>query len=175
MKKLVLLLIIGTIPHLSFSQYQWIKLDNGEIFFEKVYDRDSVDEKSIEKLLVSSIPRSKCVSDFVKTEGLITAKMSDCYVDYKKYGGKWGTTLAHFNHPMFANVTVVWKDNKYRVTVSNIYWLTAGLGKLTATETFTKRRATIIDPGKVAVNGGRYLEQFLSDVFSIQSSQKSDW
>lgn len=174
MKKLILLLIVIFSPLFSNAQYAWIKMEKGDVFFEKVYSVDSTDAKQIEQMLMTGVPRAKDVSNFTKTPDMITAEIKNCLVDYKKYGGKWGTTAVYMNHPFFAAVSILWKDNKYKVTVSNMYFDTAGLGKMTGSDIFTKRGKEL-DQSKIVVRSGEYLEQYLSDLFYMVKNQKSDW
>jgi hypothetical protein len=173
--QLLMLLITSTSYSQDVGPYKYLKKENGAVFFERVYDMDSVSAQEVESFLTANLPSIRDFSDFVKTPDVITGKVKDCLVDYKRYGGKWGNTLALLNHPMFANVSIVWKDNKYRVTVNNIYFMTAGLGKMKLDEVVTKRRGTEFDPNRTVVSGGIYVEKYLSELFEIEKSKKADW
>jgi len=154
--------------------YKWIKMEKGDVFFEKVYNLENTDAASIEHILMNGVPRVKDISGFTKTSDIITAEIKNTLVDYRKYGGKWGTTAVYMNHPFFATVSILWKDNKYKVTVSNMYFNTAGLGKMTGGDVFTKRGREF-DHSKIVMRSGEYLEQYLSDLFAFDKLGKSEW
>ncbi|MDP9229727.1 MAG: hypothetical protein M3O67_03520, partial [Bacteroidota bacterium] len=83
----VFLLILLIIPFLGNAQFDNLKLDKGQVYFEKVYSLDSSDAGSVERLLILNIPKLKDVGDFSKTNDIITAKIKGALIDYKKYGG----------------------------------------------------------------------------------------
>jgi hypothetical protein len=179
MKKLFLLTFL-LLPAIAFGQaenpYKYLKLDNGSVFFERVYNIDSASAQEVESLLISKVPSVKDLSEFSRSSDVITGRLKDCLVDYKRYGGKWGNTLVLLNHPMFASISIVWKENKYRVTVSNIYFMTAGFGKMKLDDTITKKRGQEFDQNNIVLRGGTYLEQYLSDLFDFSKAKpKSDW
>ena len=104
----------------------------------------------------------------------ITAKIINTLIDYRKFGGKWGNTSAILNHPFYGDVTVVWKDGKYKVTITNMYFNADGLGLMKCDDLFTKSRGTVLKEGDDAVKTGRYIDLYLSDLFSIKPIS-SDW
>ncbi|MCF0074002.1 hypothetical protein LZD49_26205 [Dyadobacter sp. CY261] len=174
---LFLFLSIDSIGQNSSAElpFKYLKKDNNQIFFEKVFEVDSANSSQIEQMLIANIPKTKDVRDFQKNSNVITAYISNCLIDYKKYGGKWGNTQVFMNHPFFSNVTVVWKDGKYKVTLSNMEWHTS-LGNLTMTEALTKwAQGKEWDLSKSKVKAGQYVEQYFSDLFSFSEVNKSDW
>lgn len=174
MKPLLSILLLAT-PFLVKAQYDNLKLENGQVYFEKVYSVDSSDAYSIERLLTMNVPKLKDVNDFNKTSDIITAKIKDALIDYKKYGGKWGNTAAFLNHPFFGEISIVWKDQKYRVTVSNMHFNTAGFGIMKCSDLVTKKRGTELETSKGMITAGQYIEKYLSDLFLIQKSSNEDW
>lgn len=167
-------------PPLAFAQskspYESIKLENSQVFFEKVYFLDSLSAANIERLLVGQMPRVKNLKGFTKSEGIITAISEDCTIDYKKYGGKWGNTLLYLNHPFFATVSIVWKDGKYKVSMNNMEWHAAGVGTATSTDVFTKwERARTGICRRFFLKGGEYVDRYFSDLFAAKNSIKDDW
>jgi hypothetical protein len=172
MKYLFLLYIL--FPFYLSAQFDNLKLENTQIFFEKVYPVDSLKIGDIEKLLLTGVPKLKDVTSFEKAQDIIIAKINNTLIDYKKYGGSWGSTAVFLNHPFFADVSIVWKDGKYKVTVSNMYFNTAGFGIMKCSDIFTKNRGTELSTNNNVVEAGQYIEKYLADLFLIKQD-KNDW
>lgn len=173
MRNIFLILILS--PYWGNGQYENLKLEKGQIVFEKIYFLDSTTVMPIERLLNLSIPKLKDVSEFNKSSDIITAKITDCYIDYKKYGGKWGSTAAVLNHPFFGDVSIVWKENKYRVTVTNMYFNTDGLGVMKCSDMLLKKNRSELLKSKGAISTGIYIEKYLADLFLVSESGNDDW
>lgn len=171
----ILLFAILFLPTICNGQYENLKLEKGQVFFERVYILDSTDQSKIERLLALNIPKLKDVSEFIKQTDIISAKIKDALVDYKKYGGKWSNTAAFLNHPFFGDVSIVWKENTYRITISNMYFNTAGFGIMKCSDLFTKKKGTEFDTSKNAVKAGVYIEKYLTDLFQLNQMNKEDW
>ena len=172
MKKLILVFLLT--PFFVRAQYDNLKLENTQIFFEKVYPFDSLKTSDIEKLLLTGVPKLKDVTGFEKAQDIIIAKINNTLIDYKKYGGSWGSTAVFMNHPFFGDVSIVWKDGKYKVTVSNMYFDTAGFGIMKCSDIFTKKRGTELSTNSNAVAAGQYIEKYLANLFLIKQDKK-DW
>lgn len=172
MKKLTLFFLL--LPFFVQAQYDYLKLENTQIFFEKVYILDTLKSSNIEKLLLTGVPKLKDVTSLERAQDIITVKIRNTYIDYKKYGGKWGNTPAFLNHPFFGDVSIVWKDGKYKVTVSNMYFNTAGFGIINCSDILTKKNGTEVNIGVAATVAGQYIEKYLADLFLITSS-KNEW
>ena len=170
-----ILIFLMLFPFNSRSQFNNLKLEKGQVYFEKEYTLDSIDITSVEKLLTMNVPKIKDVSDFNKSVDFITAKLKDAYIDYKKYGGKWGNTWAVLNHPFFGDVSIIWKDQKYRVTITNMYFNTAGFGIMKCSDMFAIKNATEFTNSKISIKSGEYVEKYLSDLFLINKSAKDNW
>jgi len=172
MKNLILSFLL--VPFLVHAQYNNLQLENTQIFFEKVYTVDSLKTSDIEKLLLTGIPILKDVTSFQKSQDVIIAKINNTLIDYKKHGGSWGGTAVFMNHPFFGDVSIVWKDNKYKVTVSNMYFNTAGFGLMKCSDIFTKKRGTELSTNSNTITAGQYIEKYLADLFLIKQAKK-DW
>jgi hypothetical protein len=171
---LVLFTIVLLKPTSLFSQYENLKLQNAQFYFEKTYLLDSMDKSEVEQVLLNGVPKLKDLTEFNKAPDIITAKIINTLIDYRKFGGKWGNTSAILNHPFYGDVTVVWKDGKYKVTITNMYFNADGLGLMKCDDLFTKSRGTVLKEGDDAVKTGRYIDLYLSDLFSIKPIS-SDW
>ena len=171
---IVLFTVVLSNPTSLFCQYENLKLENAQIYFEKTYQLDSMDKSKVEQVLINGVPKLKDLTEFKKTEDIITAKISNTLIDYRKFGGKWSNTSALLNHPFYADVTIVWKDGKYKVTITNMYFIAEGLGLMKCNDMFTKSRGTVLKDGDDAVKTGRYIDMYLSDLFAIKLIS-SDW
>jgi hypothetical protein len=147
------------------SQYSNLKLESSQLIFEKIYELDSASSEEIEKLIKEATPRTNGITDFQKSEDIVTARIDGIFIDYKKYGGRWGNTPAVLNYPFFGDLTILWKEGKYRVIVTNMYFKTDGFGIMKCSEIFLKNRGTELRTGTDAVTAGMYIEKHLSDLF----------
>ena len=181
MKKIVLLLLICSIANAQESPFKYLKYENGEVLFDKVYMVDSLSASQVETLLAERLPSAKNVISISKGAESFSGQLEKCYIDYEKYGGKVMTTLMLLGYPLSASVTAYWKDGKYRIVVDRMQWITqitlmgtSASGANSATETFHPRKEW--KTGKTSVNGGKYVEQYLADLFDFsKTKQKTDW
>lgn len=169
MKYLFLLLL----PFSLQAQYENLKFEDKRIYYEKVYIMDSISASKIESLLAGFLPTVNGFADFTKTPDIITGKLDKIYIDYKKYGGKWGNTLLHLNHPFTGSVSAYWKDGRYRILVTNMFFMTDGFGKVTLEEVATNLKGDQLRTSKPIVNGLQYVEKYLSDLFIMK--KVADW
>lgn len=172
MKNLIILFLLT--PFFVHAQYDNLKLENAQIFFERIYPVDSLKTSDIEKLLLTWVPKLKDVTNFEKAQDIIIVKINNTIIDYKKYGGSWGNTAVFMYHPFFGDVSILWKDGRYKVTVSNMYFITAGFGIMKCSDIFTKKRGTELSTNKNTVAAGQYIEKYLTDLFLIKQDKK-DW
>jgi hypothetical protein len=171
MKHLLTLLLL--IPSLVRSQYQYLKLENSHIIFERIYSVDStLNKDEVEKMLTLNVPKISGITQFTKTPEIITANLANVDIDYRKYGGKWVNTAVFLNYPMFGQVSIVWKPAKYKVTVAGMYFDThTSLGLLKCDDILTSKKGSQFNiQQKTVITGGGYLERYLDELFYIKSS-----
>lgn len=152
------------------TQYQFLKIENSQVIFEKTYEIDSTGSAEIEKLLLANLPKFKDVSILTKTNDIITAKINSTLIAYKKYGGKWGTTALQLNHPFFADVSIIWKDNKYKVMVTNMRFESSSLGIAKVTDLLTNDEETQFSERPICTKAGTYIEKHLADLFKVDKN-----
>jgi hypothetical protein len=168
--------IIFFIPAILKSQVvENLKLENKQMIFEKIYLLDSLESNTVEKLLTLNIPKVQDLSNFSKTNEIIIAKIANAKIDYRKYGGKFGNTPTILNYPFFCDVSIVWKDQKYRVTISNMYFAGNPIGTVKASEIFTSNKGAEFDNSKNVKKAMYYIDNYLSDQFKINISEKDNW
>lgn len=172
--KPIIFLAVSLMPIISMAQVaENLKLENKQIIFEKVYSLDSLESSKVEKILTLNIPKIQDLTDFSKTNEIIIAKISNATIDYRKYGGKWGSTSTILNYPFYCDVSVVWKDQKYRVTLTNMYFFGNPLGNVKASEIFTSNKGTEFNHS--CTKALYYIDSYLSDLFMISASTKDNW
>ncbi len=170
---IILIIIIPTVLYAqNNSPYRSLKLDNNQVIYQQTFGCDSVYSENIKKMLSTFVPTIRNLKDYHLEGDVITGTLSGSYVDYKKYGAKWGNTAAFLNHPFSANVNFQWKDGKYRATATSIVFHTAGLGDMDATNLFSKgRQAKDWNSNAIIIRAGEYLEQYLTDLFTAKQTE----
>ncbi len=163
----------------SDSPYRYLKIIDNQVVFQKVYEMEGLSESDVERLLTSNTPKVKNLTEFRKYEGVITARLNEADIDLTKYGlSVWSNYDALLNHPLFCDVSIDWKEGKYRVTLSSLLFKAEGLGDITGTDAYCK----ILKKGnkewstvKNRVKGGLLLERYLSDLFDFSTKTQEDW
>ena len=160
------------VPFFVHAQYQYLKLENSQVLFEKVYAIDSLANNGIEKLLLKEVPKFKDLKGFQKVQDTIIAKIENTSIDYKKYGGKWSNTDAFMNYRFSGDVLILWKDSKYTVTVSNMYFNKNGSDKIKCSDILTKDNRTRFGTRRIGISSRKYLEKYLADLFLIKQNHE---
>lgn len=168
MKRIITLIIMAvTISANSINaQYQYLTHNNGKEAFVCVYDVEGSDANEIEKLLTSSIPRIPGFTDFYKSEGIITGKIENIRIDLEQYGCRMGNTSAMVYNPFFANVVIEWKEDRYRVTMSNMEFRDRTLGAFR--DPFSRKDRFLT--GKTILRSGACFEQYFRDLFALKNT-----
>jgi len=160
-------------PFFVQAQYQYLKLENSQIFFEKIYSIDSLANNGIKKLLLKEVPNLKDLKGFQNSKDTIIAKIENTFIDYKKYGGRWSNTDAFMNYPFSGDILIVWGDGKYKVMVSNMYFNKKGSSdKIKCSDLFTKDKRTRFGTRKIGISSRKYLEKYLADIFLIKKNHE---
>lgn len=150
------------------TNYKYLRKVNNQVVFEKTYILDSLNSETIEDLLTSSFPSLADVSSFQKSIKIISFDLKNVYIDYKKYGLKRMTMSPILAFPMSCNVSIIWKDGKYRITASNISFnvVTFGIQKLTD---HILNDSLWFDEKKVVTTMGHCVELFFAEKFKIET------
>jgi hypothetical protein len=160
MRKL-LLLIATIVPFFCFSQN--LKAVNGALVYEKIFSSTSPD---IEELLTKNCSSLRDTKDFFKGKDYISLKFHRAEIDFRSQGGKWGNTAVWIQHPFYANVNVMWKDGKYKVTVSNMKTIVDANGMdFPFNDMFIKKGQ--INGGGIRGNALQYLDNWLTKTFTF--------
>ncbi|MRX46667.1 hypothetical protein GJJ64_05670 [Pedobacter sp. HX-22-1] len=172
MKKLILLFCL--IPFFAQAQYDYLKLENTQLVFEKVYALDSLKDTDIEKLLSAGVPKLKDVTIVEKSNELIIAKIKNSYIDYRRFREYWRIAPSYLGDQFFGDVAIMWKDGKYKVTVNNMYFYSTTHGMMKSTDIFTRKRGSELKTNTNTIVSGGYIERYLADLFLVKPD-KNNW
>lgn len=195
MKRLLFLLFL--LPFSSFAQTDTVNtyvfpgiqdsiagtsliLKNNVLLFQKVYS-SALNKDGLANALRSFLPtvNSFELSDVTnQTTYQLKGKISNYFVNYRKYGdGNSGVSnLIYF--PLNADVLIQIKDGKYRVTISNLivqqYYESSIINKdNTALESFiTKNDRSKIQKNNKSIKTLRYIDNELNFAFDLNSTAK---
>jgi hypothetical protein len=172
MKKLtILLLLTSSVYGQKFvdSLYTFKVVDNSKIVWQKIFTNEIDDlQNAFKKEVISNLQ----LDNLQEIKNTITFNVKDEYIDYKKYGGKWGNTPAVLNHPHNFLVIIDFKDNRYRVTVKSIEAVIEAANMKMLYDDFLSR-------GKIKNNKSNklmysYIHKYLIDKFTIKL-KNDDW
>ncbi|MEJ5105557.1 hypothetical protein [Chryseobacterium sp. MYb328] len=115
MKNIAILFTI-LISCLYYSQENSFSINNKQVVWQKIYDSTkNIDE--VKNILTSS---GKVNVTSIES-GILNGDVSDYMMDYKGAGNtRAGTPIFIYSSKFFTNFKIEFKENKYRVTITNI-------------------------------------------------------
>lgn len=173
MKQIIFFLLI------SFSAFSQIKhtttdfyLSEKKVYWQHIYEVKDKDSIELRNYFEKEILLSLKLSDLQSIENTISFKISDDSVDFRKYGGKAMTTAFLSQLPLNYLVIIDFKNQKYRVTIKEIFlndnrtgnnYLSGNL-----TEFCTKKKATIFNESNTITKGLEYNNNHFLEKFTIK-------
>lgn len=157
----------------SDTNYKYLKNINNQIVFEKIYILDSLKSSQIEEMLISNIPNLSDIYDFQKSSNIITFSIKGVYIDVKRFGLRRMSMNGILAFPMNANISIVWKDGKYKLTTSNITFNVVSFGIQKLTQHILNSDGTLSEK-KLNIQLGHCVEETLSEKFTI-NGKSSNW
>lgn len=150
--------------------------------YENIFIIDSNSAWKIDTLLQHQLPLAPCITNIQYSNGIINCSFNNALVNYKKFVGSAMNTAMFLNDPFMANATIQIKYGKYKVTVTNI---TFNLSLVTLYNTshllqpaeniFLKNSNTQFKNRNTIIQAGKYLEQHLTDIFTLKNPTLTDW
>jgi len=138
MKKIILLFIL--VSGFSFGQVENFSVENHKIFWEKVYETNDTPE-----VIESKIKQFGYFYDIEKVDGKLVMKFKDVKPLYREAGQSVGYASMYISSGVFFGAALIeFKENKYRVTVSNVKSI---FEYLSITMNDSKTTITLEDPG----------------------------
>jgi len=181
-KILITLLLLG----FSFQVKSQISSSNfhlkeGKIQYEKIYEIDGGTEQELNQRLESFLPTiSGLKFDF--NEMGFTGKVQNVIIDYKKFGGKYMTTWIPLNYPLYGNISLQVKGNRYRLLLTGIETKENEFTEpILFDDYLTKNKGNEFTTNKTILNGLELLDKFLSEKFNLllfngeKKEDKDDW
>lgn len=95
-------------------------LIKGNTYYSNIYQDSTHDSVDLFNKVYTQIKTLEGVNDISIINGGIELKIENHKVDYKKQGVSWSNLCICFIHPMDFNVSIQFKNFKYKVTISNI-------------------------------------------------------
>lgn len=174
MKKNILLLAI-LITQNIFSQNQTdtlhnFKVEDNVLIWQKVFETNL---KEKEKTFITKIITHFKYNNLQEIDNIISFSVSDDTIDYKKYGGKWGTTAIFVQYPNNYLVVVDFKESKYRITIKNINLSSNNRNLATNLEDYVLRNNQIKN-SKTFNKALDYYNKHFTEKFTI-TTKKDDW
>lgn len=187
MKKLLLLLLI--VPLALFSQDDIqdsvantsFVIKNSEVIFSKVYT-DDVDNDQLIERLESFLPS---IGNFefkvnTSTPNQYNGSLTGTIVNYRKYGGTLMGANISLNYPIYANVIIQVKENRYRVLITDI--VIKGVPNALSPapidhhldNIITVKKRTKFRRGGEAIRTLGYINKHFSDLFNLDTPQSID-
>lgn len=164
----------------SNSIYSNLKIESKTIIFEKIYSKDSVSIDSLTKLINFSLGVVPQIEGLQKSGEGFVGRLKNCSFDNSLYDGSYMSRIICLNHPMFATFSIQIKEGRYRVVVSNIYFLvnlpTAGVFNTIAKleDALMKKDKEKFSAKPMNIRAGEYLQKYLSAMFQLKTI-KNDW
>jgi hypothetical protein len=177
MKKLSLIIVLLYGP-LSFSQDSELKLfdfilASQELIWQHVYKSD-LEKEELKNLYINNVLSSMSKNNLNQFEDRITFEIEGDKVNFKKYGGTWGSTAIFVQYPQNYLVVIDLKDKKYRVTIKDIKtdYRAANQGFSDLAITVTKKRKTEFKDANGATMGLRYIHKHFLNKFDMKQIKK---
>lgn len=178
MRKILIALLL--LPFISKGQdttglYSYLLLKDAQITFERVYDIPNTNKSELYNKLKSFIPSVPYLSQFNATaNGQFSGRLVKAMIPIQKYGGHAVGGYAPVKCPIDANVTILIKDNKYKIIISGILFEMSYLSKdfpdMTIEDLITKKKKTMFKTGEYIESGMVILQKYFTDEFTLKST-----
>ncbi len=173
MKLLTLLtILLLLVQSTEEQQAQNFYLENQSIKYKKVFEMNELNQSVIVEKLNTYLPTVSGLTNIQFNGNVFTGQINILTVNYRRYGGKWATTWGALNHPMNANITIQVKDNKYRLVITDIKFIsTSPYCVIHINKSATKKKGTKITKNKLVLKGLEYIDKFFTEKFTITEKQ----
>ena len=175
MKLLTFTMLLFAIVLQDEQQISNFYLENQSVQYRKVFELNNTSDSVMIKKLNSYLPTVSCLTNIQFNGNVFTGRIENLTVDYKKYGGRWGTTWIALNHPMNGNLTIQVKNNKYRVIISDMEFIsTSPYIVYDVNGTVTRKRGTEFSANNTIIQGLDFLDKCFTEKFTISEQQLDD-
>ncbi|MFB6456039.1 hypothetical protein ACE38W_12275 [Chitinophaga sp. Hz27] len=179
MKTLALLISLSlfgaqaTLAQESPSRYY--KLYNQAVIFERIYAADSINKTELLNLLQVAIPKIPGFINYRVNGDIITGRIINGLVDYKRFGHSLVGTPLLIMDPYNAAVTIEVKDGKYRVTLSSIVFNSqvGTVKEMNRMDDYVANKdKTLWKTGNSAQKILKYTDEYFSAIFTLPTDAR---
>jgi hypothetical protein len=175
MKKLILLFLVCCN---GFSQTKQAETDfylnNNKMYWQHVYETQNKSPDDLIKYFQKEVINNFKQDNFQIIDNTISFEINDDKVNFKKYGGTAMGTAFLAQMYMKYLVVIDFKENKYRVTVKEIFLDNKINMSGDISEFCTKKSTTAFMTGSTIVTGLTYDHKHFLEKFDIVAQPKSD-
>lgn len=148
------------------------------VTYSKVYDVPGKSAAEIKNILVSSfsgVPRVTLNQNTI-SDNQVVGTLTDHMINFRKYGGKWGTTSIWVQYPISGKFTFQIKDNKYRVVVTDIISTASPALIYSFNADFATKENTLRGvSSKTGYLGYYYFAKSVDELFTAQKPLQDNW
>lgn len=157
-------------------------LNDSKMYWQHIYELPNKTTEEAIKYFQKEVLSNFKQDNFQILDNTVSFEITDDKVNFKKYGGTAMGTA--FLTQLYMNYLVVidFKEDKYRVTVKEIFLdnKSYGTGRMSGdiSEFCTKKQATLFMTGKTVTTGLTYNDKHFLEKFNIEKSQPNstkDW
>jgi hypothetical protein len=188
MRLLFTILCLAQVTSNAQDTLTYIKINNGSVYYERVFDIPNKTKEEVDSLLHIFIAKLPSISQYSENKNGITARFEKAEIPLKKYGLKGFTSSYLIQSPFIANISIESKDGKYKVVVSGVFFETGmsvnGGGASFKIDgsfeniAYIKRKDRLVDShNEQRFREAKAFEQYMSEMFDYSTSEltKSDW
>lgn len=173
-----IILIVTTVGFGQNEVKENFVLENHQVYWQKVIPRDNIQADSLKVLFETAVLPKIKHSKLDKKQDQLSFEVEDGAIDYKKYGGRNFSTGIFAKQAHLYHVEVEFKDERYRVTITNIENIAGNVQSVNEpfAEAVTKN-GTTFHPSKMVENGLQIMNTYFTEKFTIPQyiKQKTDW
>ncbi len=153
-------------------------LEGNQVYWQKVLPRENIRADSLESLFEAAVLPKIKYSKLDKRPALLSFDVEDGAIDYKKYGGRNFSTGVFAKQAHLYHVVVEFKDERYRVTISQIQNIDDKVKSVNEPfeEAVTKNGGSFLQ-SKMVETGLQIMNTYFTEKFTIPQyiKQKTDW
>lgn len=168
--KLFAILIAGLIivPGQNKEQFRNFHIKDQSVVYSKVFELEGYDEFELVEKFNAYLPTLPGITNVQFNGNVFTGFMERVSFDCRKYNKNMFVPWAPLNYPFYGNVTIQVKDNKYKVVITNIEFVSPNtLTVIDLNSSATKRRGKSLRKGGQIGGAMECLNSYFTDKFTI--------
>lgn len=162
----------------NFIEFHNFNIEDYSVQYKKIFDLPETSENEIINNLNSYLPTISNLTYLQFNGNVFTGKIEGLFINYKKFGAKWAKTWLALNHPMYGNLTIQVKDNKYRVIITEMEFFTTNVNLIYKVNNTinTNNNTTEFSKNKTIQQGLELMDLFFTEKFTFNKDKiTEDW